>query len=66
MFESRRDPNNREYFWLTGDLTQIDSSLEDDQYAVTQRYISITPIHYDLTDYPMIEQMKKWNIEALK
>ena len=65
-FESRRDPNNREYFWLTGDLTQVESTLDDDQYAVTQRYISITPIHYDLTDYGMIEELKKWNVETLK
>jgi 5'-nucleotidase len=65
-FESRRDPNNREYFWLTGELTEVDATLDDDQYAVTQRYISITPIHYDLTDYEMIEEMKKWNIGALK
>ena len=65
-FESRRDPNNREYFWLTGDLAPADSSLDDDQYAVTQRYVSITPIHYDLTDYGMIEELKKWNVETLK
>lgn len=65
-FESRRDPNNREYFWLTGDLSQLDSSLEDDQYAITQRYISITPIHYDLTEYGMIEELKRWNVESLK
>ncbi len=66
MFESRRDPNNREYFWLTGELTEADPSLEDDEYAVSQKYVSITPIHYDLTDYGMLEKMKSWNVGTLK
>ncbi len=66
MFESRRDPNNREYFWLTGELTKAEASLEDDEYAVSQKYVSITPIHYDLTDYQMIEKLKQWNIGSLK
>ncbi len=65
-FDLRRDPNNREYYWLTGGLEEIDRELEFDQAAVRNHYISVTPIHYDLTDYAMRETMKRWGIESLK
>ncbi len=65
-FDLRRDPNNREYYWLTGGLEEIDRELEFDQAAVRNHYISVTPIHYDLTDYTMREAMKRWGIEKLK
>lgn len=65
-FDHRRDPNNREYYWLTGGLEAVDTELEFDEAAVRGRYISITPIHYDLTDYKMFEAMKRWGIEKLK
>jgi 5'-nucleotidase len=65
-FDLRRDPNNREYYWLTGGLEAIDTDLEFDEAAVRNNYISVTPIQYDLTDYKMFEAMKKWGVEKLK
>ncbi|MEK6570014.1 MAG: 5'/3'-nucleotidase SurE [Bacteroidota bacterium] len=64
-FDVRRDPNNKEYFWLAGDLLQLDQDEDIDQVAILKNYISITPIHYDLTDYSMIETMKHWNLQKL-
>lgn len=63
MYESRKDPNGREYFWLTGKMTNLDKSIDCDQRAILENYISITPIHYDLTDYDTFEKMKDWNIK---
>lgn len=65
-FDIRRDPNNKLYYWLTGDLVVIDHSEDSDQIAVMNKYVSITPIHYDLTDYRMLEVMRKWDIKALR
>ncbi|HVN49730.1 MAG TPA: 5'/3'-nucleotidase SurE [Bacteroidota bacterium] len=65
-FDHRRDPNNREYFWLTGGLEDVDTELEFDEAAVRNQYVSITPIHYDLTDYKMFDAMKKWGVEKLR
>ncbi len=64
-FESRRDPNDREYFWLKGDLLELDHDDDIDQRAVLNNKISITPIHYDLTDYAMFEAMKQWDVNSL-
>lgn len=64
-FESRRDPNNREYFWLKGELLELDSDDDIDQRAILNNKISITPIQYDLTDYKMFETMKQWDVNSL-
>ena len=64
LFESRKDPTGREYFWLSGKMTNLDKSIDCDQRAILENYISITPIHYDLTDYDMFEKMKDWKIEV--
>jgi len=61
-YEIRVDPNNRLYYWLTGSMLKIDKSIEFDVKAVDEGYISVTPIHYDLTDYNMFEKMKKWKL----
>lgn len=66
IFDHRRDPNNREYYWLTGGLEKVDKDLEFDEAAVRSNYISVTPIQYDLTDYKMFETMKKWGIGKIK
>jgi 5'-nucleotidase len=65
-FDLRRDPNNREYYWLTGGLEKVDTDLEFDEAAVQNNYVSVTPIHYDLTDYKMFETMKKWGVGKIK
>ncbi|HEY4643216.1 MAG TPA: 5'/3'-nucleotidase SurE [Bacteroidota bacterium] len=64
-FETRRDPSNKEYFWLTGTMNVVDEEDDIDQRAVLNNMVSITPIHYDLTDYRMLEDMKRWNIRGL-
>ena len=61
-FEARRDPGNRQYFWLKGELVELDEEEDIDQRAILNNKISITPIQFDLTDYKMIEQLKGWKI----
>lgn len=65
-FDVRRDPANREYFWLTGRMNVTDTDEDTDQIAVRNGYVSITPIHYNLTDRVMIEKMRTWQIEKLR
>ncbi len=62
-YDSRLDPNKREYFWLTGKMAVMDDTLEFDEIAVRNNYVSITPIHYDLTDYEQLDRLKSWNIK---
>lgn len=65
-FDLRKDPNGREYYWLTGKFINYDvDDLNADHTAVQNNYISITPIHFDLTDYKAIDVLKKSGLENL-
>jgi 5'-nucleotidase len=64
-YEHRLDPYGRSYYWLTGNLLEVDTEMETDQAAIRKNFVSVTPIHFDLTDYETYERMKKWNIENL-
>lgn len=65
LYEERKDPQGRNYYWLKGDLVEVDKDLDTDQAAVRNKYVSVTPIHFDLTDYTTYEKMKNWEIEKI-
>ena len=50
----KEDPRGRKYFWIAGTpIWQMDKGT--DHEAVSSCYISITPLHLDLTDYRKLE-----------
>ncbi len=65
IYERRVDPYGRDYYWLTGKLLEVDTEIETDQAAIKQNYVSVTPIHFDLTDYDTFNKMKSWKLEEL-
>jgi 5'-nucleotidase len=63
-FDKRLDPNNREYYWLTGEFYNLEPNAEDtDEWALHHNYVSIVPVQIDLTDYASVEKLKTWNWE---
>ncbi len=65
-FDVRRDPANREYFWLTGRMNVTDTDADTDQVAIQERYVSVTPIQYELTNLEMLETLKSWGVQTLR
>ncbi|MEW6507029.1 MAG: 5'/3'-nucleotidase SurE [Bacteroidota bacterium] len=65
VYEERIDPYGKKYYWLTGNLIETDNDLITDQHAIKKNYVSITPVHFDLTDYKMYNEMKAWELENL-
>ncbi len=59
LFEERRDPRGNTYFWMGGGVLEEPQEDDSDVNAIKHSYISITPIHFDLTDYQLIEQYRK-------
>jgi 5'-nucleotidase len=57
-FECRVDPRERLYYWLAGINNRRDLDPETDYGALQAGYISVTPIHHDLTHYPSLERLK--------
>lgn len=62
-FEMKHDPRGREYYWLTGHFINEDSVDSDsDDVVLSKGYVSIVPIHLDVTDYKQIDIMKEWGL----
>ena len=59
-----RDPHGREVFWLGPPGIELDVGEDTDFYAVSQGYVSITPLTVDLTAYRQLSQLQHW-IEKL-
>ena len=56
-FERRVDPRENIYYWLAGINTKRELKPGTDFWAVENGYISITPIHHDLTHYACLEML---------
>ncbi|MDP4115308.1 MAG: 5'/3'-nucleotidase SurE [Bacteroidota bacterium] len=65
IYEKRQDPAGRDYYWLKGNLMEVDTDIETDQAAIKNNYVSVTPIHFDLTDYAAYDMMKEWHLNNL-
>jgi 5'-nucleotidase len=62
-FDKRVDPHNETYYWLTGQKINLEIEPPDaDDIAILNKQISITPIHYDLTNYEALEDIRSWKI----
>lgn len=59
LFEERHDPRGNTYYWLGGGVLKEEQHEDSDVYAVEQGYISITPIHLDLTNYNLMDKYQQ-------
>lgn len=62
-FDKRVDPRNNTYYWLAGEMKFNEVEQGTDCEMVAKNYISITPIHFDLTHFQAIATLREWNIE---
>ena len=60
-FEKRTDPHGRTYYWMAGTPVQGHNAADTDVAAIEQGLISVTPIHFDLTDYTLLDELRNWN-----
>ena len=56
----KRDPRGRKYYWIGGDTLRNQEIPGSDLEAVEQNYISITPIHLDMTHYSSLRSLRRW------
>ena len=61
-FDKRINPQGREYYWLTGEFINNDKSIESDEWALNNGFVSIVPVKFDLTNHEVIEKIKSWNL----
>jgi 5'-nucleotidase len=58
-----KDPWGREVFWIGGGDVTWSTDPESDHAAVKDGYISVTPLHMDLTNYQWFEKVREWALE---
>ena len=54
------DPRGRQIFWIGQPGSEADAGPGTDFHAVNMGYVSITPLHLDLTHYEVFEQLSGW------
>lgn len=61
-FDKRVDPAKRVYYWLTGQKVDSEEDMNVDDYVLQHKMVSITPLHYDWTNYSYLEELQSWTI----
>lgn len=57
------DPRGREVFWVGPAGPEQDAGPGTDFYAISQGYVSITPLQVDLTRHTAIPHLNKWLLD---
>jgi 5'-nucleotidase len=60
-FDKRTDPKNRSYYWY-GNMDIVTGEADTDVKALSQNYISITPIQCDITDYKTMAELESLHL----
>jgi 5'-nucleotidase len=58
---TRMDPRGKPYYWIGGGPPDGELEEESDFWAVSQGFISITPVQLDLTAYHVRESIRAWS-----
>jgi 5'/3'-nucleotidase len=59
-FERRQDPRGRTYYWLTYNPPHNVRGPETDVSSLCEGYITVTPLHFDLTRHDLISDVSRW------
>jgi 5'-nucleotidase len=57
------DPSGKEYFWIGGGQTKWWGEPDSDFRAIDEGCISVTPLHLDLTNFGLLQDIREWGLE---
>jgi len=60
-----RDPRGRSYYWLGAGELGFQNLEGTDFHAVQHGYVSVTPLHLDLTNYAAMDRLRQWQLETI-
>jgi 5'-nucleotidase len=55
-----KDPWGREIYWIGGGAISWTGEPDSDFRAIDEGYVSITPLHLDLTHHSLLQEAKTW------
>jgi 5'-nucleotidase len=63
MVVEKLDPRGRKYYWLGGGECDFEYLDGTDCHALHEGFISVTPLHLDLTNFQSFECLSPWNAD---
>ncbi|MGV8914783.1 MAG: 5'/3'-nucleotidase SurE [Kaistella sp.] len=58
-FDERTNPHGKKYYWLTGYFNNMDTGQDADETALSEGYISIVPVKFDLTAHEHLQNLRQ-------
>lgn len=55
-----KDPRGRPIYWIGRPGMEADNGVGTDFYAISSGFVSLTPLHLDMTNYKMFDQLSNW------
>jgi 5'-nucleotidase len=55
-----KDPSGKEIYWIGGGRITWTGGTQSDFRATSDGYVSVTPLHMDMTNYSLIEVVRSW------
>jgi 5'-nucleotidase len=61
----KTDPRGRKYYWIGGGELGFQDVEGTDSHAVQAGFVSITPLHLDLTNYRSFDALSTWRFDQI-
>jgi 5'-nucleotidase len=58
------DPLGKEYYWIGGGSVEWSAPEGTDFHAINNGYVSVTPLHLDLTNHALLADVGAWNLSV--
>ena len=65
VMDDRKSLRGQRYVWMGGDLADVPQDKDSDIIAVENGYVSITPVHIDMTNLSKMKTLKDLDIEDI-
>jgi 5'-nucleotidase len=58
----RVDPRGKTYYWIGGSIIRSEGDKGTDVAAIADGFVSVTPIHMDMTNHRLLERLRSWDL----
>lgn len=56
----KTDPRGGKYYWIAGEQVSWNRKKHSDVDAISQGFVSLTPLHFDMTQYQALTKLQSW------
>ncbi len=65
IFEKRTDPRGKTYYWMGGEVYDIQEDPDTDIAVTKKGEVSVTPLLFDVTNHRVIKFVGEWNLDKI-